>query len=458
MMKRMPIVLLVVLLTSLIGLNSFTQSGNAAAVTSANFKDLSGLSDVDKKKIDALLQKGVFNGVSANQFGIQQNMNRAQFAKVASVVFGLKVDASLRTSKFTDVKATDPSNGYALPYIESVKNAGITAGVDAAGKLYNPSGLVTREQLAAFLIRGLGLADKAAATKPVQDSTVSTWARPYVALAIQNNIMTNENGKFNGTSSATRYTLAMAAYATLTYLKQVPPVDSTNSSPAAGFVSPEGKTMAVVGRTRSQGNPPEDQAIIKRMKELGFRTTWVDEATMTTDYLNGFDIVYFSPTLNRKFVYSNQMKDLKVPQVYGKLIGIQSLYLADPPPDLGSDYIPLSTSRSIDFRAPSSPIAEGLGSSIDIYKDVSSEAGMKQLFVLGVEVKALAKSAQVIAGPKGDPSKASVIAYEKGAKDNNGNPTKARIVCLLPSIGFQAQITADGYKLMDNAVIWALQN
>ncbi|SFL88716.1 S-layer homology domain-containing protein [Paenibacillus sp. 1_12] len=181
-----------------------------ATKSSADFKDLKDLDAATKVKFDALISAGVFDGVKEGEFGLKEEMNRAQFAKVAALIFGLKVDTTLKTSTFTDVKSDDPANGYAVPYIEAVKAAGITDGY-APGQ-YNPAGKVTKEQLATFLIRGLNKDAAAKATPGVTDATVSDWAKGYVALALQLKLLSNgTDGKFGGTSNATRDLLVLGA-------------------------------------------------------------------------------------------------------------------------------------------------------------------------------------------------------------------------------------------------------
>lgn len=178
---------------------------------SSAFSDLLDLDATSKAKFDEMLKAGIFDGVQDGVFGLKDKMTRAQFAKVASLIFQLKTDMSLKTSTFTDVLSDDPTNGYALPYIDAISKAGITDGYGEG--LFNPGGQVTKEQLAAFLIKGLKLDAKLKDTKGVQDDTVSDWAKGYVALAIENKLMSNgSNGKFGGTSPATRDLLVLSAY------------------------------------------------------------------------------------------------------------------------------------------------------------------------------------------------------------------------------------------------------
>ncbi|MCY9661442.1 S-layer homology domain-containing protein [Paenibacillus chondroitinus] len=186
--------------------------GATGAKSSADFSDLSGLDAGTKAKFDAMISAGIFDGVSNGVFGLHDKMNRAQFAKVAALIFGLKVNSTLQVSSFSDVSSSDPANGYALPYIEALKAANLTDGFGQG--TYNPAGEVTKEQLAAFLIRGLSKDAQAKGTTGVNDNTVSSWAKGYAALAIQLNLLSNQaDGTFGGTQAATRDLLVTSSYA-----------------------------------------------------------------------------------------------------------------------------------------------------------------------------------------------------------------------------------------------------
>ncbi|MDR6878495.1 S-layer homology domain-containing protein [Bacillus sp. 3255] len=185
--------------------------GASASKSSADFGDLANLDAGTKVKYDAMIAAGIFDGVSDGVFGLHDKMNRAQFAKVAALIFGLKVDNALRTSSFSDVSADDPANGYALPYIEALKAAHLTDGYGAG--TYNPAGEVTKEQLAAFLIRGLNKEAQASAAAGSKDNTVSDWAQGYAALAVQLNLLGKQaDGTFGGVAPATRDLLVTSSY------------------------------------------------------------------------------------------------------------------------------------------------------------------------------------------------------------------------------------------------------
>jgi hypothetical protein len=197
-----------VVLTSAMAFSMF--SAVAFGKTSADFTDLKDLDAATQTKFDAMISAGIFDGVSDTTFGLKEEMNRAQFAKVAALIMGLDVNKDLTTSSFTDVSVTDAANGYALPYIEALKTANVTDGY-AEGQ-YNPAGKVTKEQLATFLVRVLGK-DAEAKALTGTDATVSGWAQGYVAEALALKLLTNNtDGTFGGITNATRDLLVTGAY------------------------------------------------------------------------------------------------------------------------------------------------------------------------------------------------------------------------------------------------------
>jgi S-layer homology domain. len=146
---------------------------NAATKTSADFTDLADLDAATKAKFDALLAAGIFEGDGTSNFGLNDKMNRAQFAKVASIIFGLDVNKDTRTSSFSDVGGDNGTNPWAIPYIEAAKKAGLMEGM--ADGIFNPAGEVTVSQFATVLVRALGI-------KP--DTSMNPWYSEAIRQAI----------------------------------------------------------------------------------------------------------------------------------------------------------------------------------------------------------------------------------------------------------------------------------
>lgn len=189
----------------------------AASLTSDSFKDLQNADASTKAKVDAMLAAGIFEGVSNDTFGIHENMTRAQFAKVAVLVFDLPADSALSVSGFADVRADDPANGWAIPYIEAAKKAGLIDGM--TDTTFAPGEQVTAGQLDAILLRGLG--------KSV-DTTGAVW---YADAVKQAGALGFHPAGKTGDAAADRADLVNSSYA----VKQI--VDKPVSPPAAVPVS-----------------------------------------------------------------------------------------------------------------------------------------------------------------------------------------------------------------------------
>ena len=221
--------LLALTLTSAVSLGS----GMSSAKTSADFTDLKDLDAVTKAKFDAMISAGIFDSVSEDTFGLGDNMNRAQFAKVAALMFNLNVDRDLKKSSFTDVKSDDPAIGYALPYIEAVKRAGITEGTGEG--IFNPAGKVTKEQLATFLVRGLGKDSEAKQASGVDDPTVSDWARGYVGMALGLGLLNNDlQGEFSGRGEADLELITNGSYESAKTIENTTPIEVSGAEFLAG--------------------------------------------------------------------------------------------------------------------------------------------------------------------------------------------------------------------------------
>jgi hypothetical protein len=320
--------------------------GADAAKSSDDFSDLKDLDAATKAKFDAMISAGIFDGVAEGRFGLKEEMNRAQFAKVAALIFGLKVDTSLKTSSFKDVKADDPANGYALPYIEAIKSAGITDGY-APGE-FNPAGKVTKEQLAAFLLRGLGKDAEAKATPGVNDDTVSDWAKGYVALALQLKLLSNgADGKFGGTSNATRDLLVLGSYeAKQQYKKPFSGVYAIESFKA---------TDVNVLTVKLNGAVTDTSAVKLDLKRNGYAVTsgytvaWndaKDTATLTFD--NKFDESTWEITLGGLSNIDEAGKTATTTTTKEKIAKIEFLTTTDTLPLLNKN---ASQKIRIDFKA-----------------------------------------------------------------------------------------------------------
>jgi hypothetical protein len=114
--------------------------------------------------------------------------------------------------KFADIKAS--KYDWARPYIEKMYHLGIVKGVTETS--YAPDASVKRDEIITMMIRLMGLENdakgkKLPATFP-KAYTVPSWAVPYVAEAIDKNIITGKDfSDFRAEDAALRWEVAVFA-------------------------------------------------------------------------------------------------------------------------------------------------------------------------------------------------------------------------------------------------------
>ncbi|MFC0212922.1 S-layer homology domain-containing protein [Paenibacillus chartarius] len=171
-----------------------TDAAATAAKTSKDFKDLEGKDAALLAKIDALLKAGIFEGDSEDSFGIDKPMTRGQFAKILVNVYGVEVDANVKTSSFADVAA----DHWALSFIEAAKKAGYLDGKSDTS--FDPDANVTIGELATGLLKGLKI-------KP--STSGNPWYADAVKQAIEKGVLAADA---DGGKVASRSDLVTASY------------------------------------------------------------------------------------------------------------------------------------------------------------------------------------------------------------------------------------------------------
>lgn len=126
--------------------------------------------------IDALLAAGAVGGFPDGTFWPDQPVTRAQFVKMLDDVLGLAPAAGASTP-YTDV----PTAAWYAPYIAAAAQASIVRGTLPA--TFSPDAILTREQAAVLLARGLQLTQ----TAPLSFSDaqrIDSWAAADVRRAV----------------------------------------------------------------------------------------------------------------------------------------------------------------------------------------------------------------------------------------------------------------------------------
>ncbi|MBO9604956.1 MAG: S-layer homology domain-containing protein [Paenibacillaceae bacterium] len=219
MRSRIARLLAIASIGALLMLPGFVVAEEPATKTSASFQDLQGIDAALKAKIDALLSKGVFEGVSDDSFGIDENTTRAQFAKVLTLIYGVKVDDSVTASSFADVRADDAANGWAIKYIEAAKKAGLIEGMSDTS--FAPGDNLTLGQFATALVRGLG--EKV-------DTSGIPWYAYAVKQAIDKKILPDAT---DGAKLATRADLVVGSFGGQQVYEKIASSSSPSPSPSA---------------------------------------------------------------------------------------------------------------------------------------------------------------------------------------------------------------------------------
>lgn len=130
-----------------------------------------------EKDIQYLANLDLITGYPDGNFGVKDPISRAE----ASAILVRELELPLEASTFKDV-----DKGYwASKYIGAATKAGIFTGYDETS--FKPLNPLTREEMAAILVRAYDLTGSATVT--FKDVT-PTWSQPYIETLIANNITT----------------------------------------------------------------------------------------------------------------------------------------------------------------------------------------------------------------------------------------------------------------------------
>lgn len=162
-----------------------------------------------REEIKSMTAKNVVNGVGNDRFKPDENVTRAEFAKM--IVSSLEVDLETYKDDFKDVNKSD----WAAPYVATAHKLGIIKGKTRDS--FKPDDEITREEMAAMLSRlDKGeLSDQQVLDelgKYADGDKISSWARPYVAKSARMGIMKGKKIGFDPKAQATRAEAATTMY------------------------------------------------------------------------------------------------------------------------------------------------------------------------------------------------------------------------------------------------------
>lgn len=194
--------------------------GAAAAAGSAGGKDGGSALFTDlgnsyaKKEIEELANEKILSGEGDGKFNPKSPVTRAQLAAVLTRSLGLRENEEA-ARKFKDVSA----DAWYAGFVGALVDAGVTGGTSET--TFSPNKKVTREELAVFYIRAMGLSEMAQEWKAEpafqDEKEVSSWAQSSVRMAYGIGYISGSKDAQGGLSflpkaQAERQALAKLAY------------------------------------------------------------------------------------------------------------------------------------------------------------------------------------------------------------------------------------------------------
>lgn len=178
-----------------------------SAFAATNLTDINGPECYAKADIQYLVDQGIVNGYEDNTFRPTKDINREEFAKLLCLAMDLPLDADA-SAVFTDVE------DWARPYVGALVNADLTSG--KTSNTYGATDNLTREEMATFFIRAMGLEDRAATLltdEIIQNSfndaaQVQDYAKANVALSQALGFIKGDGTNFNPGANAERQAVA----------------------------------------------------------------------------------------------------------------------------------------------------------------------------------------------------------------------------------------------------------
>jgi len=171
-----------------------------------------------QRQIEVLAARHVINGITDKNYAPNNNITRAQFAKLIVEALNLKLGSQI--VNFSDVK----DGAWYADSVRIAASLGIVAGYD--GK-FDPDGLITREQMAAMIVRALKQVEPngnyvAGPLSFADQDQISEWAKEAVAISVNKELVKGlGNGLFGPKERATRAQAAVIIYRMLESLDRL---------------------------------------------------------------------------------------------------------------------------------------------------------------------------------------------------------------------------------------------
>jgi hypothetical protein len=158
------------------------------------FTDLEG--HWSRSDVEAMASRGIINGYEDNTFRGDNAVTRAEFVKMAALLFGLP---QTLTGEFADVSDSD----WFAPYVGAASSAGLVNGYDG---IFAPETSITRQDAAVIIYRALKVNNGNLSGNTLFDDSydIAAYAADPVGVMAANGLINGSDGKFNPRDFATR--------------------------------------------------------------------------------------------------------------------------------------------------------------------------------------------------------------------------------------------------------------
>ena len=185
----------------LISILFFSNFFSLNSLASPHFSDISPSSWYYNYVMN-IANAGITTGYPNGTYQPNNNVTRAQMA--AFIARAMKLNTpQCSSSPFNDVS----SSSWYCKYVKALKDSGATSGYPDG--TYKPSEIVTRDTMAAFLVKALKLSTHPCTAPPFIDVPIDAWYCPYVQ-ALKDAGITNgySDGTYKPYAAVTRATMA----------------------------------------------------------------------------------------------------------------------------------------------------------------------------------------------------------------------------------------------------------
>ena len=238
--------------------------------------------------IEEMVERGAISGYPDGKFYPSKIVTREEFAKIMVVAAGLTATPA-KASSYADV----PLTRWSSPFIETAKPY-MTA-YQSGGQLYfKPSDGALREDMAVAVVMLKGydtrLADLSMINTMFKDvDAISVSAQPYVALAVENGIISGYNDStFRGQATITRAEAAAILWRAFQYGSdnKVMPGEETGTTKPATTPKP--------GDTK----PSEPEKEVKPFVAETLAKANISDTTMLITMDDDDDLIYYDSSEN----------------------------------------------------------------------------------------------------------------------------------------------------------------